>query len=85
MITGDALETNLSDEKFGNTLNWASFEFCLMVAPLPVLESICFDVKYFPFSVKNIFRENCLFSAICLQPRKALQKPFSGHWPYEKL
>ena len=56
-----------------------------MVAPLPVLESICFDVKYFPFSVKNIFRENCLFSAICLQPRKALQKPFSGHWPYEKL
>lgn len=85
MITGDALETNLSDEKFGNTLNRASFEFCLMVAPLPVLESICFDVKYFPFSVKNIFRENCLFSAICLQLRKALQNPFSGHWPYEKL
>lgn len=56
-----------------------------MVAPLALLESVCFDVKYFPFSVKNIFKKNCLFLAICLQPRKALQKPFSGHWPYEKL
>jgi len=59
---------------FGNTLNRASFEFCLMAAPLPVLESISFDVKYFPFSVKNIFQGKLLIFSNLFATQKSTPK-----------